>query len=435
MSFLDQLLYPPRYDHVVLAQYFLIFISLIFIFYAAFLFGGTFFSIIYRRRAINTENPLWQRFSEDVLNTLAGNFWVGLGFLILPLIALNISYSQLLYGSEIKISQYLNYTTIFFFLGLVCIAFYRRNLISLKKESSGFIFWGILGLIFLLIGFYAYSNSTVLIFDPEKGPFIRSSFPNIFSASSFARFIYLILLLFALTGSGILFFFIHWMGGKEGMDEKYRTYVGKLSATITMIFTFFLPVFFLWFVKTLPHVGLTNIGYELVILSFLILAFINYFLYLYIVQKKHNLGVSVFVLFIVYILVVNVFDHVTRNRAMEEHLVVLKQKSQELEAQMKAKREEMKPKVAEADIKLGEEIFTQKCSACHRFDMRVVGPAYKEVLPKYEDDREALVKFILNPVKIDPNYPPMPNQALTPNQAKAVAEYLMQTYITEYKNK
>jgi len=435
MNFLDQLLYPPRYEYLVLAQYLIIFISLIFVIYAAFLFGGTFFSIIYRRRAVNTENPLWQRFSEDLLNTLAGNFLVGLGFLILPLIVLNISYSQLLYGSEIKISQYLNYTTVFFFLGLVCIALYRRNLISLKRESSGFVFWGILGLIFLLIGFYAYSNSTVLIFDPEKGPFIRSSFPNIFSASSFARFIYLILLLFALTGSGILFFFIHWMGGKEGMDEKYRKYVGKLAATITMIFTFFLPVFFLWFVKTLPHVGLTNIGYELVILSFLILAFINYFLYLYIVQKKYNLGVTVFVLFLVYVLVVNVFDHVTRTRAMEEHLVVLKQKSQELEARMKAKPEEMKPKVAEADLKLGAEIYAQRCSACHRFDMRVVGPPYKEVLSKYEDDREALVEFILNPVKIDPNYPPMPNLALTPNQAKAVAEYLMQTYITEYKNK
>ena len=83
--------------------------------------------------------------------------------------------------------------------------------------------------------------------------------------------------------------------------------------------------------------------------------------------------------------------------------------------------------LASMDIS-GEDIYNGKCVACHQFDQVLVGPPYKEVLPKYENDQEALAQFILNPVKINENYPAMPNQGLKPNEAKAVAEYLLETY-------
>lgn len=76
----------------------------------------------------------------------------------------------------------------------------------------------------------------------------------------------------------------------------------------------------------------------------------------------------------------------------------------------------------------GQEIFDTRCAACHRFDVKLVGPAYDKVLPKYEGKVEELVGFVLNPVKVDPAFPPMPNQGLKPAEAKAVAEYIMATY-------
>ena len=87
----------------------------------------------------------------------------------------------------------------------------------------------------------------------------------------------------------------------------------------------------------------------------------------------------------------------------------------------------------EADIAIGEQIFNTKCIACHRFDQRLVGPAYKDVLPQFENDMDALVSFILNPKKVNPDFPAMPNQALKPQEAKAVALYIMNTYQSEYK--
>jgi cytochrome c len=76
----------------------------------------------------------------------------------------------------------------------------------------------------------------------------------------------------------------------------------------------------------------------------------------------------------------------------------------------------------------GVDIYNGKCIACHQFDSKLVGPPYNEVLPKYEGKKEELIDFILNPVKVNPEYPSMPNQGLKPNEAEAVAEYLIKTY-------
>lgn len=73
----------------------------------------------------------------------------------------------------------------------------------------------------------------------------------------------------------------------------------------------------------------------------------------------------------------------------------------------------------------GEDIFNAKCSACHMLDQKKVGPAYKNVLPKYSGRKADLIRFVLNPQKIDPAFPPMPSQGLKPAEADSIATYLM----------
>jgi cytochrome c len=76
----------------------------------------------------------------------------------------------------------------------------------------------------------------------------------------------------------------------------------------------------------------------------------------------------------------------------------------------------------------GEEIYNAKCIACHQFDVKIVGPPYNDVLPKYENKMDELESFIANPVKINPDYPIMPNQGLKPAEVKAIAEYIVTIY-------
>ncbi len=83
----------------------------------------------------------------------------------------------------------------------------------------------------------------------------------------------------------------------------------------------------------------------------------------------------------------------------------------------------------------GEELFTTKCSACHKLDRRYVGPALGEVTkrrtPAY------VMNMILNPTEMTAQHPvahqllatmmtQMPNLGLTEPQARAVLEYLRQ---------
>ena len=73
----------------------------------------------------------------------------------------------------------------------------------------------------------------------------------------------------------------------------------------------------------------------------------------------------------------------------------------------------------------GKTIFDTVCAGCHRFDIRLVGPPFNEVVPKYHGDVEKLKRFIGNPVKVDPEYPTMPNLGLKEEEVDAVARYLV----------
>lgn len=81
----------------------------------------------------------------------------------------------------------------------------------------------------------------------------------------------------------------------------------------------------------------------------------------------------------------------------------------------------------------GEEVFTVKCSACHKFDQRYVGPSLGGVTARRAP--EYILNMILNPEEMIQKHPeakkllaqfmtPMPNQHLTQDEARAVLEYL-----------
>ena len=77
------------------------------------------------------------------------------------------------------------------------------------------------------------------------------------------------------------------------------------------------------------------------------------------------------------------------------------------------------------------EIYSGRCGACHKAEDAPTAPAHKNIIGKYltqADPKAALIKFVLNPVKVDPKYPPMPNQGLTPAEADAVAAYMLEKY-------
>ena len=92
--------------------------------------------------------------------------------------------------------------------------------------------------------------------------------------------------------------------------------------------------------------------------------------------------------------------------------------------------------LAEVDASLaetGEQIFTTKCSACHKFDTRYVGPPLGDVLSKRTP--AYVMNMMLNPQEMVEKHPearkllaeymtPMPSQNLTEDDARALLEYI-----------
>jgi len=86
-----------------------------------------------------------------------------------------------------------------------------------------------------------------------------------------------------------------------------------------------------------------------------------------------------------------------------------------------------------AMVAAGSKVFEQKCAACHKMSERYVGPALGDVTKR----RSAafVMNMMLNPQGMVEKHPetkkllgeffvPMPNQNLTPDEARQVLEFL-----------
>lgn len=113
-----------------------------------------------------------------------------------------------------------------------------------------------------------------------------------------------------------------------------------------------------------------------------------------------------------------------RETSHREKTMLLLAKAQSVieEAKIEKKKVEFDEK---ALFEKGERVFKSVCSACHSFTQRIVGPPFNTVLPNYRNKADELKRFIKNPVKKDPSYPPMPNLGLPDDDIEAVSFYLL----------
>jgi cytochrome c len=113
-------------------------------------------------------------------------------------------------------------------------------------------------------------------------------------------------------------------------------------------------------------------------------------------------------------------DQKAMTNATKSHSLVLSTEYDKILAELKGEGT-----VAELN---GAEIYTNRCASCHKFEQKLVGPAHFDVLPKYVGKEAELIAFIRNPIKVDPAFPPMTNPGLKPQEAEAVAKYLLEEF-------
>ena len=447
MEFLDKLVLPQSAEHISLIHFLLIMVLIPFLIFVSILLGGTFLSWYYELKG--RKNILYRRFAKDTIESVTVSIPVGIILGLVPLFTLILMYAQLLHTSNAITVNALTVSFVLFIIAFILIYTYRyafsfvgivsslQNVIEkdngvditvqkdVKRYSSSIPFMqtrtGLYGMIILFIASFFFIGGVTTSLHPENWDTIQSLFAFFYSWDVISRFLYFIMASMAITGATLMFLFFYWEGGKEDLDEAYRELVKKIAVRITLIGALFLPLLLLLNLWTLPKSALSGSVFGLSVAGIFLLFFAYHFLYAIMRGEPVKSGGYVFMLLVLVFAVGIVKDQIAMNNATKTHTF-------QLHEQYIAYAEELRGTGAQIAAISGEDIYNTLCVACHQFDTRLVGPPYKDVLPKYDDDVERLADFIRNPVRVDTSYPPMPNQGLRPNEARAVAVFMFERY-------
>lgn len=439
MNFLDNLVLPQSNEHIVLLHYMAFIVMLLFIPYLSILTGGMTLSYLYKRKGLKTGNHNYLKFAQEIIQYTTVSKTAGLFLGVVPILALVMIFAQLLHTLKIASVGYLISALVFMVFAVIFIYTYRysfkfkevfegvkndvkdeevstlaENMSALTNKSA---LWA-LGFLYIA-GYFVIAGITLVMY-PQEWQISNSFFHIFISGSIFFKWLFFVALSFALTGSFLMYLYFYWEGGKAGLSDDFKALVREKTLSVTKKGALLLPLTLLLHLVTLPGSAVTGMVFGLSGAALFIIFAVYHLLYDMLKNGNVTSTARVFLLIVVAVIALAVADQIKITQSTSKHSLQL---AAAYDAAMKAAEGES----AAAEVS-GEAIFKAKCSACHKFDQKVVGPPYKETLPKYEGKINELIKFINAPVKVNPDYPPMPAQGLKPKEARAVAEYILSEY-------
>ncbi len=441
MDFLDKLVLPQSAEHIQLLHYMVTLILILFIPFISILLGGTTLSLYFRRKGLQGGNAVYLKFAKDIVDLLTVNKSVGIILGIVPLLTCVLVYAQLLHNADVSSISYLVAAFFLTTISIILIYTYRYSLSftnifnsfeyktshdedlkdeleKFKKGNQSLSFKsGRYGIVILFLALWIFTAAISLATYTGKWGNENLIF-LLFSWQVLANYFQLIASAFALTGGAILFGFFYWEGGRKNLSEDYKNFISKTAARITLTAALFQPLFLIINLFALPDKALSFSVFTYSFLAIFLLFLAYHYLYATLKESSVKYTGRIFYVLLFALIALIAKDQLAMGNATREHSSVLAASFEKYLADLKG--------TGEATEKLsGQQIYEVRCASCHRFDQKLVGPPYNETLPKYEGKIDQLVTFILNPVKVNPAYPPMPNPGLKPNEAKAVADFEM----------
>jgi len=293
---------------------------------------------------------------------------------------------------------------------------YNKQVNRLANKSGRY------GLIVLIVTVYIFFGTIQLAGDPSGWENHTTFLGMIFSLSTFLYFIQFVPASFAFTSAFILYRFFR--DDKQGIinEEEDKKHLKNLVIKTGLISAIILPALIIVTTLSRSVLSLSFNYFITVLFVLLLLILICSLFYLMIWGSNYKYSPILIVLFIILFSLLAVQEQLAIHTSSKIQSAILAADYDAYELKI---NEEMGIDTKQIS---GADIYNGRCIACHRFDVKVVGPPYNQTLPKYEGKKDELVKFIMNPMKKNPDYPAMPNQGLKPKEAEAIADYLMITY-------
>ncbi len=447
MEFIDEFVIPATDNHVLLIKYMLMISLLLFIPYLGMVLGATFLSTRYAKKGDIEGNSNYKRFAKDVIEKLSITQGAELALGAIPILSALFAYAQLLYLSKTITVSIMALAAVIFIVAFVFVYKYRNTFkiesilqsykkfvnkdamkadnetaqeiedfeeqnVSLNTSSGKVAKW------LLLTGTYLFAGSMALASSPNRWEHVGNILQVIFSWQSMFSFFALLSLSGIITGGAIMFYFFRWDGGLKDMTDEYAATVKKIAGSIALISSILFPLMLIFTYIYLPSTAVTpTVFYYFIIVLIISLILGNY---IYAMAKNSDTSSASVVFMLILILITfNILkDQAAFGSAIQTNL-------EEVEKVAEEHEKEAKKKTLQTTGIDPQAIFNQKCSACHKFDVKLVGPPYNETVAKYNGDVQKLAAYIFNPQKIDPAYPPMPNQGLKKKEANAMAQWLI----------
>jgi len=443
MDFLDKLVLPQSAEHIELLHYMLILVLALFVPFISILFGGTFASIHYSKKFRNTKTIYYKKFSKDIIEYVTVNYGVGVILGLVPLIAAILIFAQLLHTAHIQTVGFLALSFAFLLVALFMIYTYRYSMMltnvfdsvnlnsnsdkdaeedyrKIKAKSSYLsLNYGKSGLVFLFIGIWFYVAAIT-----SATTFTSWNFPGFITSLAAPKVLLNLLIFiafaFTLTNAAILFIHLYWNDSKKDEDGAYTKFVKDTAAKAGLKASIILPILIAINLFSFPETNLSGSIFIYAVVSILLIFLAYHFFYMIQIKNDYRFGSLIFFILILASVAFIIKDQKAMTNATKSHSLVLSTEYDKILAELKGE--------GIVAVLSGKEIYDVRCASCHKFDQKLVGPAHNEVLPKYVGKEAQLVAFIRNPVKVNPAYPPMPNPGLKPQEAGAVAKYLLEEF-------
>lgn len=444
MGYLDSLVLPVSGEHLNLLNFLLLCATLMFTVYTGVLFGSIFISTWYRRRSSGGENAFAERFSRDVVDVITTNPTTWFGFGLFPLLAVAFIMIQLTHGTGVSSPSMLLVNIGVYGLALLAAYFYRHSFLfsdlwdafssqrkkkedfrtrnarnyvhSMKGVNESTAFWS---LTLLMISMWIFTTAMHAAKNPDF--YDKTAINILFSWGGMLKTLNFYLASLAIGAATFLYVRFWWDGGFEYEDKNYASKAKKAASGFGLFGLIVQPIFF-----GLGLVFNSKEAYSLLSFAAAIVGVIAAFVVSHQLYSIIRLKDVSFIKFGYWVLIIGfssfiMSEHFGFTSANEQNRLEMAHHFEELEAARAAA--DAPPEPVDA-----ANIFTTRCSACHKFDQKqVTAPAYVDVIPKYDGNVEDLASFIQNPVPRNPvEYPQgMANQGLTKREATAMAEWIL----------
>lgn len=383
------------------------------------------------------KNKEYDILAHEIANTITVNKSMAVVMGIAPLLSINVLYTVYFYSANALTG--LMWLAV---IPLVTVAFlltYLHKYTWKLLENNKAVHISILAVavaIFMFIPLIFLTNINLMLF-PEKWALIKGFVSALTLPNVFPRYLHFIFASLSISG-----LFLHWYMGRKSypFETIFPTFTryelkkkGYSLALVGSVIQFLIgPLVLL----TLPSKGL---GWNLVLVIFTGAAIALPAMWMMwkgikgdetTIDKDFK---KVLVLMTITVVFMGSGRQVYRSNALEKHRELVRLKTEEFqqirkEAIAKSKAAQAKESTANlTEAQKGENVFKQNCTACHKPDVKLVGPPVTEMASIYKGNKAGLQSWIKKPGKKRSDAPQMPGfeTQLNQEQLDQLSEYIL----------